>query len=236
MLSNGADVHRVEDTVERLGHAFEFSDCHVLAINPGIIVTMTHPTGAVETQTRRIRQINTDLNMVSELNNLSREICAGKMDLDQVQKRIEEIRTASPYPEAVIYFGYIITAAFFTLLFGGTIRDMLFSAPVGALLLFVKNRMEAIHNNKMMINIILSALCTLLAMIGEAVLPVLHSDMIIIGNIMLLIPGLAFCNSIHDMVRGETISGLLSLADAILRALSIAIGYVAAWVLIGRFL
>ena len=59
---------------------------------------------------------------------------------------------------------------------------------------------------------------------------------ILIGDIMLLIPGLAFCNSIHDMVMGDTISGVLSMFDAVLRALSIAIGYVAVWALMGRFL
>ena len=85
-------------------------------------------------------------------------------------------------------------------------------------------------------NIILSALLTILALVGEKFFPFLHADVLIIGNIMLLIPGIAFCNSIHDMVMGDTISGVLSLFDTILRALSIAIGYVAAWAVIGRFL
>ena len=77
---------------------------------------------------------------------------------------------------------------------------------------------------------------TFLALIGQRLFPMLHSDLIIIGDIMLLIPGLAFCNSIHDMVMGDTISGVLSMFDAVLRALSIAIGYVAVWAVMGRLL
>ena len=85
-------------------------------------------------------------------------------------------------------------------------------------------------------NIILSALLTILALGGEKLFPDLNSDTLIIGNIMLLIPGIAFCNSIHDMVMGDTVSGVLSFFDTILRALAIAIGYAAVWALIGRFL
>jgi len=50
-------------------------------------------------------------------------------------------------------------------------------------------------------------------------------DKIIIGNIMLLIPGIAFTTSVRDMISGDTISGLLGLCEAIIRALAIAVGF-----------
>ena len=34
-----------------------------------------------------------------------------------------------------------------------------------------------------------------------------HADLISIGNIMLLIPGIAFTNSLRDMFSGDTITG-----------------------------
>ena len=49
-------------------------------------------------------------------------------------------------------------------------------------------------------------------------------DYIIIGNIMLLIPGIAFVTSLRDMIVGDTISGLLGAFEALLRALAIAAG------------
>ena len=36
LLSNGADVNRVEDTIMRLSAAFDFADCQVHAINSSI--------------------------------------------------------------------------------------------------------------------------------------------------------------------------------------------------------
>lgn len=50
-------------------------------------------------------------------------------------------------------------------------------------------------------------------------------DMISIGNIMLLIPGVALTNSLRDMFSGNTISGLMRFIEAILLALTIACGF-----------
>ena len=92
-------------------------------------------------------------------------------------------------------------AGFFTLFFGGTWKDTLYSVPIALMLRFVKVELSHFNDNKMVDNIILSAILTFWALIGQYLFPSLHSDLIIIGDIMLLIPGLAFCNSIHDMVK-----------------------------------
>ena len=48
-------------------------------------------------------------------------------------------------------------------------------------------------------------------------------DKIIIGNIMLLIPGIALTNSLRDMISGDIISGLLRFLDAILVAAAVCV-------------
>ena len=50
-------------------------------------------------------------------------------------------------------------------------------------------------------------------------------DKIIIGNIMLLIPGIALTTSVRDMISGDTVSGMLGLCEALIRALAIAAGF-----------
>ena len=51
------------------------------------------------------------------------------------------------------------------------------------------------------------------------------AGMISIGNIMLLIPGVALTNSLRDMFSGNTISGLMRFIEAVLLALVIACGF-----------
>ena len=50
-------------------------------------------------------------------------------------------------------------------------------------------------------------------------------DMISIGNIMLLIPGVALTNSLRDMFGGNTLSGIMRFIEALLQALTIAFGF-----------
>lgn len=52
-----------------------------------------------------------------------------------------------------------------------------------------------------------------------------HVDLISIGNIMLLIPGIAFTNSLRDMFSGDTITGMIRFMESILLAIIIALGF-----------
>ena len=50
-------------------------------------------------------------------------------------------------------------------------------------------------------------------------------DKVIIGNIMLLIPGVGLTNALRDLFTGDSVAGLLRLIEAVLTALAIAAGY-----------
>ena len=46
-----------------------------------------------------------------------------------------------------------------------------------------------------------------------------------IGDIMLLIPGIAFTNSIKDVFVGDTISGIMRLAESLMWTGALACGF-----------
>ena len=51
-----------------------------------------------------------------------------------------------------------------------------------------------------------------------------HADIITIGALMNLVPGVAITNSMRDAIGGDLIAGLLRLAQALITALAIALG------------
>jgi len=61
-------------------------------------------------------------------------------------------------------------------------------------------------------------------------------DKITIGNIMLLIPGISFTTALRDMINGDTISGLVGISEAVIKAIAIAIGFAAVLVQFGGIL
>ena len=62
-----------------------------------------------------------------------------------------------------------------------------------------------------------------------------HTDLIKIGNIMLVIPGIQLTSSLRDMINDDIISGLLNLSEALLKAAFVALGF-AMVALVGRVL
>ena len=70
------------------------------------------------------------------------------------------------------------------------------------------------------ISIVAGLLCILsvFAGIGQ------HIDMVMIGSIMLLIPGISLMNALRDMMCGDIITGILRLAESLMMAVAIAAG------------
>ena len=85
----------------------------------------------------------------------------------------------------------------------------------------------------MIITVISSLLAGLLGILLSKIGVGTYADKIMIGTIMLLIPGLSFGNSIRDMLGGDIISGALRLIESLLLALMIAFGFALAILITG---
>ena len=59
-------------------------------------------------------------------------------------------------------------------------------------------------------------------------------DMIMIGDIMLLIPGIPITNAVRDVLTGDTISGIMRFIEAMLWAGCLALGFLSAFWIVGK--
>ena len=119
---------------------------------------------------------------------------------------------------------YLIVSGSFAVFFGGSWRDGL-AAMLCSLVLYAIDRAGARLGLQQIVLTVLSAAGMCLAAVASVWLGLGQGlDYIIIGNIMLLIPGIALVTSLRDMIVGDTISGLLGACEALLRALAIAAG------------
>ena len=231
LLRSGAEVMRVEDTISRLCSAYGFLRADVFTITSSIILTVHLPDGNVMTQTRRVRDRSTDLGMVAQLNNLSRKACEEKLSLLELQEETKKISERKPLPLSVSLICYAVISAAFSVFFGGNGRDSLTAAISGIVLCLSIGLLNKVRINIVIENMLCSAITafavSLLVKAGIG----MHPDKIIIGNIMLLIPGIQLTTSLRDIFNGDMIAGLLGLSEAVLKALAIALGF--AFVLIG---
>ena len=233
MLVSGAEVHRVEDSLGRICRALGALRVDCFIITSSIVVTIQTPDGETKTETRRITKCTTDFHRLDEYNRLSRDICGGLTDEDEIRKRIDKILDSRVYSFPIEVLTYTLIAGSFTAFFGGDIAQIIVSSVIGALLRFVVMLSDATVRNTIFSKFICSAVVTLLTFTALKLGLVIKSDEVIIGNIMLLIPGLGLTNALRDLFTGDSLAGTLRTLEAVLCAIGIAGGYLVVSLAIG---
>ena len=89
--------------------------------------------------------------------------------------------------------------------------------------------------SKVMQTIFGSALVTLGGLILAGLFACLNVDSIIIGGLVILVPGVPLTTSIRDFFNGDYLSGTIRLIDALLVAVCMAIGVGVIYKLIAFF-
>ena len=208
ILKSGGEINRVEDTMARMCRAYGFVRTDVFTITSSIVITVYTAGGEILTQTRRIRGYDMNLDRIHQMNQLAREVCETPIEVGELERRIREIQNTKELEPWKMMLLYGANAA-------------VFSAT------------EHIFTNEIVCYAFCSALGGLfLGLIRKYVMPY-AVDPALMGNIMLLIPGIPFTNSIRDMLSGDTMSGLLRMCECLLRTVAVAAGFVGVMTLLG---
>ena len=200
LLKSGAEIHRVEDAIEHICKAYGAAHVEVFSIQSLIVTAVRMPDGSYTSQSRRITDISNHLRCLEYYNRLSRDICKNTPDFDEIDKKIFEIKQKRKYPFWRTVIGFIFAASGFAMFFGGSLRDGLAAALVGfimALLDRINVKFMTPVTKTLLISFTAGICSCLSVMIGIGQ----HVDMIAIGTIMILIPGLALGNSMLKRLK-----------------------------------
>lgn len=231
-LKAGGEIHRVEETVERICLSHEAAHVEVFAISTLIVASVRMKSGAYSSQTRRLYSAENHFVRLARLNAISRSLCEGRLTLAEAQKQIAVAKRATAYPVAVEYLGGFIGAGGFSVFFGGTLRDALCAALIG-MLVMIFGRVLPPSVNQFATTTFRSFLGGSLSYLAVWVGAGEDTGKIFVGTVMLLVPGLAFGNAMRDLLSGDTLTGTLGCIRSALLAVSIAFGLFVASVLFG---
>lgn len=224
ILQSGGETYRVEETMLRICYAFKVKHADSFVTPTGIMISLIDKNNETVSLIKRINNRTVNLEKISKVNNLSREINTNPMALELVEQRLIEIDTTSGYSNTILILASAFIAGFFTLLFGGTFKDFLVSIFIGIIIKIISITLNNMQLNDFFINSLGGSVATLLALISVRLNLGNHEDKIIIGSIMLLVPGLIITNSIRDTIAGDLISGISRAIEAIFVAVAIAVG------------
>ena len=221
LLENGAEISRVEDTMDRIASHFGVESGHFFVISNGIFTT--GPSGKyANVEFIPIRGIQ--LSKIVAVNHLSYDIATNRCGLAEARQRLDAIKASKGKPAWEQIAGSAFGAAGFCAVFGGGLEDCLAAFVVGALLyvfcLFVNSRFLSKIVGDLANAFLATFLCLALfrAGFGDSL------SNVIIGAIMPLIPGVPFVNGVRDLANSDYISGITRLTDAMLGFICIALG------------
>jgi len=230
LLKYGAEVYRVEETISRICAAYGYEDSHIFAIGSNITASVMDGE-FTRTETRRIKNRSINLDKIDRLNDLSRRVCSETPSLVTIRKEIKEIEARPVYPLWVMTICDAVISGCFTLFFGGDWLEGILSFFAGAAARIIGTAVNSLSKGQYTKIMTSSLIMAFIAYTFQNLVPGVDGDVIIIGAIMTLVPGIAVTNALRDFFAGDTITGLISFAESILVAISIAIGVAIAMVL-----
>ncbi len=232
LAMSGAETFRVEESINRILGAYGVSS-EVFSIPNCTIVSIQTEDGSSITRMRRIGFHGNDLDSVERYSNLSRRICTEVPDISTAVQWLKET-TASRvrYSLFMVMLGSILGAAGYAVFFGGTLIDSLCAGLCGMLLGLFNRFMDQSKVNSFFKTIAAAFIMAAVAYITGVFGLANNTDMVVIGTLMILVPGLIFTNAMRDIIFGDTNSGINRIVQVLLIAAAIALGTGVAWNLV----
>lgn len=235
MLVCGAEVSRVEDSIERMCVAYgcDYMRINAFIITSNIQVTLEDPDGNIITQIRRILRSDVDFDKLDYLNDLSRYICDNRPPVEEIRERFNQVMARKHYPDWILGLGSALAAGSFAVFFGGSLTDGAAAAVTGIAITIMLNLLSRIERNQLARTFIVSFMSGVIILLMIRMGFGNNADKIMIGSIMLLIPGIAMTNSVRDMLIGDIVSGMLRLTNSLIQAAAIACGFALSLLIMG---
>lgn len=230
LVENGAEVFRVEDTMRRICAHYGVEDEEIYVLVNGLFmaggdsVKQGRRAGRHFATVRNIANRSVQLEKIVAVNQLSREIEAGKYTVAEAGKELEKIRQMKGKSKPLLLLAAGVGSACFCYLLGGTWQDSLVAFCAG-FLLYIFFLWTGKHRlSKITCHVGSAAISTLVCLIFFCVGIGDNLNCMVIGGTLPLIPGVLFVNGVRDLAEGNHLSGAIRLLEAIIVFLCIGIG------------
>jgi len=219
MLENGGETYRVEETGMRMAAGLNLDDVNIVAFPTSIFVNVNG-----HSRIRRITRRGVNTSRLAQINDVSRRVERGELTIEEAESALNAIAAHPGLPLHTLILAYGISAASFSLLFGGTLGSVIAALMVGMLIQAMQPLFAHLAMGTLLFNFcggfIGALLCRVLANFSAAI----DVNAAIIGAIMPMLTGLLMTTAVRDTMYGDLISGIARAVGALLLAGCVALG------------
>lgn len=225
MIEGGSEMYRVEDTMVRIAKSAGESDPRVFVISTAIFMSLDHGNYC---QSILVHERNINLELVDRINSLSRAFADKKITLSQVKKKVYKLAHGDfpTFPLWLQTIGAAILSATLMVMFMDNYDwiDFPAAAMVGAIGFVSFYYFKRFTKVRFLAELVAAIVMTILTVGIVHIFPQMIVDNILTGALMPLVPGLALTNALRDLFKGDIVSGMARICEALLTAFALGGG------------
>lgn len=219
VLENGGETYRVEETAMRMAVGLGLEDVNVVAFPTSIYVNV-----GSHCRIRRITRRGTNTARLARINDVSRRVERGEIGADEAEHELAAIAADAGWHQLTLVAGYGVSAASFSLLFGGNLGSLLAALITGMLVQSIEPLFAHMSMSKLLFSFTGGFLTALLCEAAGALFSYGSVNAAIVGGIMPMLTGLLMTTAVRDTMYGDLVSGICRAVEALLLASCVALG------------
>jgi len=224
ILENGGETYRAQETMDRIAKAYDMVECGSFVVPTGIMGSITDLEGNTLSINRRITHRTINLEKVAAVNAIARSLETAPIDPESARRLVRGTENITHLTLIKALILSAIISAFFTLVFKGGLQEFIVSLLTGVAVRLMLTASRQWGFGDFFGNVTGGIVAALIPLIFTRIGFLTQYDAVIIGAIMLLVPGITIVNAIRDTIAGDFLSGTSRAIEAFVLTLGIAIG------------
>lgn len=233
MLISGANIERVEMTIQTICHAYGLHNVNNQTMTTSIFVGATDQDGIYRDRRVAVPACGIDLERLRKLNSFAYKVKEELPNPANLREMLDAEDNTKVYPIWVTLIAQIIAMIALGRLFGGTWQDLITIGVISSGLFFAMRLMTRIHITKIIANFIAMFLAGLIALGAFRLGFTQHIFVVLITLAFFLVPGIQMVNAARNLLCGNEMNGIIEMLKIALEILTITAGLAAAFFFLG---
>ena len=233
MIVSGANIERVNLTVERICHAYGLHDVTCANLTTRISISAKDENKNYAHRQTDVPPQVFNLEKLKKLNQLSFDVQNNTPDVTTLYDLLHGVKT-NDFPWWVMMIGYMVAMAALGRIFLAGPAELLI-VEINTLVLFGLSKLfSKVHINKIITNFISMSLCSMIATLFYMTGFTSNFFTIVLTNAFFLLPGIQMINCARNLLCGNEMNGVIDLLKVLLEVLTIIAGVAAIYAIFGQ--
>ena len=232
MIVSGANIERVNMTIEHICHAYELHDVTCANLSTRISISAKDKDKRYASRQTDVPPQVINLERLKKLNNLSYYVRENTPKETELYDLLHSIKT-NDFPWWVMMLGFLFAMAGLARIFNAGYAEILI-VELNTLILFgLSKAFSKVHINKILTNLVSMFIVSSIAMLFYYTHFISSFYIVVITNAFYLIPGIPMINCARNLLCGNEMNGVIDLLKVLLEVCSIVAGVAAAYAVFG---